>query len=121
MRFCSTPLWDVNLTWYTTDPDFTPCFHDTALVYLPALYLWLMAPIQIAMCRGSKNSHIPWSLLTSARTGLIMLLLVLSLVDFILELAYGLNEPEESISAILAPVIMTMTFALRQDKNFKFA
>ena len=29
--FCVSPLWDLNVTWYTEDPDFTPCFHKTVL------------------------------------------------------------------------------------------
>ena len=37
--FCLDPLWDSNLTWFTNDPDFTLCFHSTALVYLPGMDL----------------------------------------------------------------------------------
>ena len=25
-EFCGGPFWDVNVTWNTNDPDFTPCF-----------------------------------------------------------------------------------------------
>ncbi len=27
MELCNPPMWDLNLTWYTEQPDFTPCFH----------------------------------------------------------------------------------------------
>ena len=35
--FCVTPLWDIDLTWNTNDPDFTPCFHKTVFVYIPSV------------------------------------------------------------------------------------
>lgn len=41
--FCAGPLWDVNLTWNTADPDFTPCFHKTIFVYIPCGFLWVLA------------------------------------------------------------------------------
>ena len=45
--FCATPLWDMNLTWYTdSNPDFTPCFHKTVLQYIPLAILILILPYQ---------------------------------------------------------------------------
>ena len=41
--FCISPIWDINLTWNTTDPDFTPCFHKTVLVYIPCGFLWIFS------------------------------------------------------------------------------
>ena len=41
--FCGgDPLWDINLTWYNDSPDFTTCFHQTVLVYIPSAYLLLL-------------------------------------------------------------------------------
>ena len=31
MELCSGPIWDLNLTWYTDNPDFTPCFHKVKI------------------------------------------------------------------------------------------
>jgi hypothetical protein len=39
MVLCRSELWDLSLTWNTESPDFTPCFHATVLVYIPALVL----------------------------------------------------------------------------------
>ena len=49
--FCVSPIWDANLTWNTNDPDFTPCFHKTVLVYVPCGFLWILAFLdQGAIC-----------------------------------------------------------------------
>ncbi len=46
--FCPDSLWDLSLTWYTDDPDFTRCFHETVLVYIPAaLLLLILGPGQV--------------------------------------------------------------------------
>lgn len=35
---------DWNRTWYTANPDLTQCFQNTVLVWVPCIYLWLLAP-----------------------------------------------------------------------------
>ena len=45
--YCSTKFWDASVTWNTDSPDFTPCFHQTALVYTPTLILVLATPFQV--------------------------------------------------------------------------
>ena len=108
MKFCASPLWDVDLTWYNDDPDFTPCFHDTVLVYVPAALLWLLAGVEVAKCRNSRNRGVPTTTLTIARLWLICALILFSLVDFLLELVYGLS----SVAAVLAPIVSALTFTL---------
>ena len=64
--FCAGPLWSTRVTWNGRDagPDFTPCFHKTALVpmesklkrtifkttsfkvYGPCAILWALAPLE---------------------------------------------------------------------------
>ena len=45
--FCAGKFWDLSLTWDTTNPDFTPCFQQTVLAYLPAAVLLLLLPFQV--------------------------------------------------------------------------
>ena len=108
VAFCSSPLWDVNLTWYNDNPDFTPCFHDTVLVYVPAALLWLLAGVEVAKCRNSRDRSVPTTMLTTARLWLISALILLSLVDLVLELIYGLS----SVAAAVAPIVMALTYSL---------
>ena len=45
--FCSSAFWDLDLTWNTNNPDFTPCFHQTVLTYIPAVVIILGLPFQV--------------------------------------------------------------------------
>ena len=45
--FCASDLWDLQLTWNTTNPDFTPCFHQSVLTYIPTAVLILALPFQV--------------------------------------------------------------------------
>lgn len=59
--FCSDSLWDLNKTWYTDDPDFTDCFHQTVLVWVPCLFLWLMLLIQYYAIISSPHGLKKWT------------------------------------------------------------
>uniref|UniRef100_A0A3Q3DPZ5 ABC transmembrane type-1 domain-containing protein n=1 Tax=Hippocampus comes TaxID=109280 RepID=A0A3Q3DPZ5_HIPCM len=41
------PLWDWNVTWYTSKPDLTQCFQHTVLVCLPCVFLWTFCPLYL--------------------------------------------------------------------------
>ena len=43
---CSDPLWDEQLSWNTTDPNFTVCLQKSLLVWIPCVVLWLLTPLQ---------------------------------------------------------------------------
>ncbi|KAL8585023.1 hypothetical protein ACOMHN_043659 [Nucella lapillus] len=45
--FCGSPFWDTQVTWNTTDPDFTPCFQKTVLMLTPVVFLLLLAPYKL--------------------------------------------------------------------------
>ena len=97
-QFCSGELWNLNLTWFSDSPDFTPCFHKTVLVYLPCAFLLILSPIEIRSNFVSKNRFIPWSWLSICKivsTGLLCLLSVFELVRFsLLSKDLELNEVE---------------------------
>jgi ATP-binding cassette subfamily C (CFTR/MRP) protein 1 len=46
--FCGGPVWNSSLTWNTTDPDFTPCFHKTVLSWTPSLFLLALVPVEVS-------------------------------------------------------------------------
>ena len=57
--FCASPLWDLNLTWLVEErPDFTPCFHNTVLVYTPLAVLVLLTPLQLYYVFTSRDRGI---------------------------------------------------------------
>ena len=58
-KFCATPLWDLDLTWNTEDPDFTRCFHQTVLTYIPLAVLLIGSPVQVSIRKTSSAATFP--------------------------------------------------------------
>ena len=54
--FCASDLWDLQLSWNTTNPDFTPCFHQSVLTYIPPVVLILALPFQVDI-RDMRNER----------------------------------------------------------------
>ena len=79
-NFCQGPLWDSQLTWFTDNPDFTTCFHQTVLVYVPCGLLLLLAPLQLYQAKKSIDSLVPWSLLSLLKFGITSILIILALI-----------------------------------------
>ena len=81
--FCATPLWDLDLTWYSDNPDFTACFHKTVLVYLPAAIFLLLLPLELYLQGHSSRRKIPWTPVNILRLLLAGLLLLVNLVELV--------------------------------------
>lgn len=58
---------NVNLTWNTTSPDFTPCFEKTVLVWVPCIFLWVFSPMEVYYILNSKQKDIPWTWLNISK------------------------------------------------------
>uniref|UniRef100_A0A671V6B7 ABC-type glutathione-S-conjugate transporter n=1 Tax=Sparus aurata TaxID=8175 RepID=A0A671V6B7_SPAAU len=70
----SEPLWlqrrqtlDWNRTWYTANPDLTQCFQNTVLVWVPCIYLWLLAPFYCLHLYCHDRGRIRMSCLCTAK------------------------------------------------------
>ena len=107
--FCATPLWDINLTWYTDNPDFTPCFHKTILQYIPFAVLLLITPYQCYALSKSRHRGIPISLITSTRILLTALLIVLELGLFVWFL---ITQWFEETADINVPIVNFLAYLL---------
>uniref|UniRef100_A0A672QV88 Multidrug resistance-associated protein 1 n=1 Tax=Sinocyclocheilus grahami TaxID=75366 RepID=A0A672QV88_SINGR len=59
---------DWNRTWQTHNPDLTPCFQNTVLVWIPCLYLWLFAPFYILYLKRNDCGYICMTHLNRAKT-----------------------------------------------------
>jgi len=73
--FCGGTFWDLSKTWNTDDPDFTKCFENTVLAWLPAGFLILVTPFEITSWQDSKCPKIPLTILNVTK-----ILLTLALV-----------------------------------------
>lgn len=110
-EFCGSPLWQYNLTWnITTQPDFTPCFQETILTWLPAAYLWLFAPLEIISIYKSSGGYIPLTILNLFKVFLTTVLCLLSLG----ELLDSFQRPDEEIFLVdfVSPIIKALTYVL---------
>ena len=86
--FCVGPLWDSDLTWHASHPDFPPCFHKTVLVLVPCAFLWMLMPLELYLNKISTKRGIPWSRINGLKLGLTLGLTLLS----VLELAYYIYQ-----------------------------
>nr|XP_020137224.1 multidrug resistance-associated protein 1 isoform X3 [Microcebus murinus] len=102
--FCSAdgsdPVWDWNLTWYTSNPDFTKCFQNTVLVWVPCCYLWACFPFYFLYLSHHDRGYIQMTHLNKAKTALGFLLWIVCWAD----LFYSFWERSRGI--FLAPVFL---------------
>ncbi|KRY33393.1 Multidrug resistance-associated protein 1, partial [Trichinella spiralis] len=59
-RFCGEPLWNPEIVNSTTFPEFTSCFRNTVLVWIPLLFLAVLTPLQLCFCLRSRHLPLPF-------------------------------------------------------------
>ncbi|XP_064218526.1 multidrug resistance-associated protein 1 isoform X3 [Aotus nancymaae] len=96
----SDPLWDWNITWYTSNPDFTKCFQNTVLVWVPCFYLWACFPFYFLYLSRHDRGYIQMTPLNKTKTALGFLLWIVCWAD----LFYSFWERSQGI--FLAPVFL---------------
>ncbi|XP_044159893.1 multidrug resistance-associated protein 1-like isoform X2 [Bufo gargarizans] len=114
--FCSNDgserFWDVNVTWYTDNPDFTKCFQNTVLVWIPCIYLWLCFPFYFLYLRHNDKGYIRMSHLNKAKTAIGFLLWLVCWAD----LFYSFWERSQSIYRapvyVVSPAVLGITMLL---------
>ena len=100
MELCDGPLWDLSLTWWTSEPDFSPCFHLLVLTGLPLVFLVICMPIDIYLCCTSRTKPIPWKLRNIIRLLGIALIIVMEIVELVLTLT---SSKKLFISSFFSP------------------
>ncbi|OQV11389.1 Multidrug resistance-associated protein 1 [Hypsibius exemplaris] len=87
--FCLSPFWDDRKTWSTDDPDFTYCFEKTVLIWIPAVFLWFVAPFKLCfICRKSDQKSPAGQRLFWTKVTLTIVLAAITCA----ELGYSSNE-----------------------------
>lgn len=76
----------------SNDPDFTPCFHKTVLVYIPCGFLWIFAFFDQIMNWKSKKRNCPWSWNNISKLFLTSVLIALSSIEVILLIILALKN-----------------------------
>ncbi|CAI6345192.1 unnamed protein product [Macrosiphum euphorbiae] len=109
-RFCGSTFWDWNLSWNTTDPDVTPCFEKTFLVWTPCLFLWLFSPLEIYYLVNSKYREIPWNWLNMGKVAGVTILSIISITDVVYAIIRYLLGMAVFNVDIYTPFIKLITF-----------
>ncbi|XP_061455661.1 multidrug resistance-associated protein 1-like isoform X1 [Rhineura floridana] len=108
----SEPFWDWNVTWHTEYPDFTKCFQNTVLIWIPCIYLWACFPIYFVYLRFHNRGYIQMSHLNKAKTALGLLLWIVCWAD----LFYSFWERNHNIFQapvlLVSPTILGITMLL---------
>uniref|UniRef100_H2TWK6 ABC-type glutathione-S-conjugate transporter n=1 Tax=Takifugu rubripes TaxID=31033 RepID=H2TWK6_TAKRU len=114
-RFSQRPLStqpDWNRTWYTANPDLTRCFQNTVLVWVPCIYLWLLAPFYCLHLYCHDRGRIQMSGLCAAKMVLGFLLASFGFVEFFYILLERSQEIHQHMVFLLSPIIRSMTVVL---------
>ncbi|KAM5227272.1 multidrug resistance-associated protein 1 isoform 2-T2 [Ctenodactylus gundi] len=102
--FCSAegddPFWDWNVTWHTSNPDFTKCFQNTVLMWVPCCYLWACFPLYSVYLSRHDRGYIQMTHLNKAKTALGFLLWIVCWAD----LFYSFWE--RTWNKLLPPVLL---------------
>ncbi|XP_075974237.1 multidrug resistance-associated protein 1-like [Anticarsia gemmatalis] len=111
--FCGSIFWNSSLTWYTDNPDFTPCFQKTVLVWIPCLYLWLAAFVEVYQMMNSKEANIPWNKMNISKLIVTFLLIILHVIDVGQVIHVSSREHDKVFDAdYYDPVAKVLTFVL---------
>lgn len=82
-KFCGSIFWDTDVSWNTEIPDFTPCFQNTVLIWIPCGFLCLFMPLESYRLCYKKQKSIPWSILTIFKIIILIALTVLTIAEII--------------------------------------
>ncbi|XP_070855602.1 multidrug resistance-associated protein 1 isoform X5 [Drosophila suzukii] len=113
-RFCGSTFWNSTETWYTTDPDFTPCFEQTALVWTPCAFYWAFVVFDFYYLKASLDRNIPWNKLNVSKALVNLGLLVITALDLIMALIKKGGDSELPLYDldVWGPIIKFATFLL---------
>uniref|UniRef100_A0A3B5M8W9 ABC transmembrane type-1 domain-containing protein n=1 Tax=Xiphophorus couchianus TaxID=32473 RepID=A0A3B5M8W9_9TELE len=114
MAFCSRTLSDDwNSTWNTSNPDLTPCFQNTVLVWVPCFYLWMCAPIYLLYLHSHDRGYICMSHLNKAKTVVGFLLWVVCWSDVFYSF-WERNHSSNSTAPVhlVSPTLLGLTMLL---------
>ena len=112
--FCGSEFWDQNRTWYTYNPDFTPCFHKTILAWFPTFILCFFSINELRLFYNSVNRNIPWSFLNVTKMGLTLMLIILSICEIAFTAKADGEEEDKNVHIYpvdyVTPIVYLVTY-----------
>ena len=97
---------DHSVVWGTANPDFTECFKQTALIWIPCAFLLIFTPVDVYLRTKSRYSDIPWSFLNVSKFLVIATIILWTFIDMsmILYLQQDYQEVIYDVQIISASV-----------------
>lgn len=105
------------MTWHTNDPDFTPCFQKTILLWLPCALLWAFSFLDIFYIRSSINRNVPWNFLNVTKLLFTGALILLSIIDLVIAI---INHDDRDVYPVdyYSPSVKIATFVSKTKEFF---
>ncbi|XP_015785719.1 multidrug resistance-associated protein 1 [Tetranychus urticae] len=108
-----SPFWDYNLSWNSTAPKLTRCFHQTILNWLPTTFLWLFSVYELTRTARIKKKPIPWNKQNRSRLILsLSCILINTLQLFNIIYRYFNSSDQPTPSDFYAPLLNIASFTL---------
>ncbi|XP_048757959.2 multidrug resistance-associated protein 1-like isoform X1 [Ostrea edulis] len=110
--FCDSALWDNNQTWYTADPDLTPCFQKTVLLWIPCVYLLLLFPARVYSLSHTHKPSLGFTKLNVSKTILAVWIGAIAVLDIgrsVYSLVIGDSVP---LVEFVSPLVLCLTMIL---------
>uniref|UniRef100_A0A669E2C3 Multidrug resistance-associated protein 1 n=1 Tax=Oreochromis niloticus TaxID=8128 RepID=A0A669E2C3_ORENI len=103
---------DWNRTWYTDNPDFTQCFQNTVLVWLPCFYLWICAPFYLVYLHTHDHGYICMNHLNKAKTAVGFLLWIICWSDVFYSFWERSHVSSPAPVRLVSPTLLGLTMLL---------
>lgn len=115
--FCRTRLWDGGLLTNNSYPQFTECFQQTVLVYVPCGWLWLTSVVHVGYVRSLLQQRrqdrvpVPESVVSILKMVVCPLLAAFVVAECITRIQGGRADgAPEALSQFLAAPLWALTF-----------
>ena len=100
--FCEDSFWNNSVSWDTLDPNFTSCFQQTVLAYIPLVVLLFLSPIELVSYWQKANPGIRWNILNTGKLVTTLSLVAASVVEVYLLLEHhSLHSVDAEVLAAL--------------------
>lgn len=110
-KFCNSTFWNSSLL-DSPEADLPLCFEQTVLVWIPLIFLWLLAPWQLFHVYRSRTKRSPVTKFYLAKQVLVGCLLILAVIELILVLTEDSGQATIPAVRYTNPILYLVTWVL---------
>eukprot|EP00079_Xenopus_tropicalis_P030383 XP_012826370.1 PREDICTED: multidrug resistance-associated protein 1-like [Xenopus tropicalis] len=105
-------FWDINQTWHTDNPDFSQCFHNSVLNWIPSIFLFICSPFYVLYLRRHGRGYIRMSALSKAKTCLGALLVLVCYTELFYTVWNMTHNVRQAPVFLISPLILGSSMLL---------